>query len=192
MSNYRPNVARHLRDLIAELGPIGSLLDFGAGNGWMLSQVLTVDAQIDSAKAIDVQKRSEYHFPVELYDGDRLPFGDRSFDATMAVDVLHHCPDPAAGLREAARVTDRFIIIKDHTYRTPVGFATLSILDEIGNWKFGIPSRYKYQKDFSWDLVLAQEGFGVRHRVNPLPCHDGLLSFTDRLQCGVIYERTSA
>ena len=90
MSNYRPNVARHLRDLIAELGPIGSLLDYGAGNGWMINQVLTADTEIDSATAVDVQPRAE---------------------------------------------------------------------------------------------------FTVRHRVSPLPCHEGFLSVTDRVHCGVIYER---
>ncbi len=191
MSNYRPNVARHLKHLITDLGPIDSLLDFGAGNGWMLSQLLTTDVRVNRAPAVDVQKRPQCHVPVRIYDGKRLPFDDRSFDATMAVDVLHHCPDPAAALRDAARVTRRFIVIKDHTYRSVAGFATLSLLDEIGNRKFGIPSRYQYQRDFSWDAVLAEEGFHVRHRVNPLPCHEGVLSVTDRLQYGAVYERSN-
>ncbi len=189
MANYRSNVAEHLRGAVAELGPLESLLDFGAGNGWMLNQLLTAEVEVGTATAVDVQERAEYHMPVDLYDGVRLPFEDRSFDASMAVDVIHHCPDPAASLREAARVTRRFIILKDHTYRTPIGFGTLSVLDEIGNRKFGIPSRYRYQHDFEWDQILIEEGFEVCERQHPLPCHDGALSVTDRLQHLSVYQR---
>ncbi|MGE0309896.1 MAG: class I SAM-dependent methyltransferase, partial [Acidimicrobiia bacterium] len=183
MSNYRPNVARHLRQTLRDLGPLESLLDFGAGNGWMLNQMLTEDVSIGQATAVDVQTRADYYLPVELYDGERLPFDDRAFDATMAVDVFHHCHDPKAALRDAARVTRRFVIVKDHTYRSSVGFATLSVLDELGNRKFGIPSRYRYQSKFTWDDVMSDEGFRLRHRSHPVPCHDGPLSITDRLQC---------
>jgi SAM-dependent methyltransferase len=189
VANYRHNVAQHLRAAVAELGSLDSLLDFGAGNGWMLSQLLTPDLDIGTATAVDVQKRAEYHLPVDLYDGDRLPYENRSFDATMAVDVLHHCPDPEASLRDAARVTRRFIIVKDHTYQSPIGFGTLSALDEIGNRKFGIPSRYRYQRGFEWDAILAEEGFIVLTREHPLLCHDGVLAVTDRLQHLSLYQR---
>lgn len=192
MANYRPNVARHLHQTLRELGPLESLLDFGAGNGWMLNQMLTADVSIGCATAVDVQERAEYFLSVETYDGQRLPFEDRSFDATMAVDVIHHCSDPRAALRDAARVTRRFLIVKDHTYRSKVGFATLSVLDELGNRKFGIPSRYRYQSRFTWDEVMAGEGFRLHRRSYPLPCHDGALSITDRLQCLAVYERIAA
>jgi SAM-dependent methyltransferase len=192
VANYRRNVARHLREVIREIGPLDGLLDFGAGNGWMLNQLLTADVDVGTATAVDVQRRDEYHLPVELYDGERLPFDDRSFDATMAVDVIHHCADPEAALRDAARVTRRFIILKDHTYRSQVGFAILSALDEAGNRKFGIPSRHRYQSGFAWDAALIDAGFTLRQRVHPLPCHDGVLSFTDRLQCLAVFERTTA
>ena len=36
-----------------------------------------------------------------------LPFGDKSFDAAMAVLSDHHWPDPIAGLREMQRVARR-------------------------------------------------------------------------------------
>ena len=191
MANYRPNVAQELKQLFRELGPIESLLDYGAGNGWMLNQLLTTDIEIGEVTAVDVQERAEYFLDVTLYDGDRLPFDDQQFEATMAVDVLHHCPDPHASLRDAARVTRKYLVIKDHTYGTPVGFAALSVLDEVGNRKFGIPSRYRYQKDFTWDDVLREEGFEISRRVHPLPTHDGVLAVTNRLQCLSLYERTA-
>lgn len=38
-------------------------------------------------------------------DGVRLPVRDGVFDAVFAAGLVHHLPDPAAGLREWARVT---------------------------------------------------------------------------------------
>ena len=37
-------------------------------------------------------------------DGHILPLPDASVDAVFANMYLHHCPDPAAALREMARV----------------------------------------------------------------------------------------
>jgi SAM-dependent methyltransferase len=37
-------------------------------------------------------------------EAERLPFAGRSFPAVLLSEVLEHCPDPAAALREALRV----------------------------------------------------------------------------------------
>jgi len=39
-----------------------------------------------------------------LYDGERLPFPDASFDTVLSVQVLEHTPQPAALVAEMARV----------------------------------------------------------------------------------------
>lgn len=41
---------------------------------------------------------------------ERLPFGDQSFDAAMAVCTIHHWQDPIAGLREMRRVARRVVV----------------------------------------------------------------------------------
>jgi SAM-dependent methyltransferase len=42
---------------------------------------------------------------------ERLPFGDQSFDAAMAVSTVHHWQDPIAGLREMRRVARRVVVL---------------------------------------------------------------------------------
>jgi len=42
---------------------------------------------------------------------DRLPFDDRSFDTVLLFEVVEHAEDPAALLREAARVGRRNILL---------------------------------------------------------------------------------
>jgi SAM-dependent methyltransferase len=41
---------------------------------------------------------------------ERLPFGDQTFDAAMAVCTVHHWDDPVAGLREMRRVARRVVV----------------------------------------------------------------------------------
>jgi SAM-dependent methyltransferase len=47
---------------------------------------------------------------VTVFDGERLPVDDDSFDVALLSHVLEHVPDPAALLREAARVSRAVVI----------------------------------------------------------------------------------
>jgi SAM-dependent methyltransferase len=44
-------------------------------------------------------------------DATRLPFRDGQFDLVVCVEVLEHLHDPAAGLRELARVSSRHLLL---------------------------------------------------------------------------------
>jgi SAM-dependent methyltransferase len=46
-----------------------------------------------------------------LFDGVRLPFADRVFDASLLVFVLSYPDDPAALLRDAARVASNRVLV---------------------------------------------------------------------------------
>lgn len=48
---------------------------------------------------------------VTVYDGSSLPADDGAFDLAILSHVLEHVPDPAAVLREAARVA-RFVVVE--------------------------------------------------------------------------------
>lgn len=84
---------RFARDAI----PAGSrVLGIGAGRGLSrdyLPGVDLVDTDIVAAPWIDV-----------VCDGQTLPFANASFDAAVAMAVLHHLPRPRQGLEELARV----------------------------------------------------------------------------------------
>lgn len=101
--------------------------------------------------------------PRIVSDGRRLPFADASFDATLLVDVLHHADDPAATLREAARVSRRSIVIKDHLRTGRWSQAVLAFMDWFGNRPHGVALGYRFFAQDEWDHLFTTLGLGVRH-----------------------------
>ena len=101
-----------LAELVVAALPVavagGSALDLGAGTGAATralvaagaARVVAVDAAVGML-AHDAAQRP----PAVAGDALALPFAVGAFDATVAAFSLNHLADPAAGLREAARVT---------------------------------------------------------------------------------------
>ncbi len=56
--------------------------------------------------------------PVGQGVAEFLPFPDDSFDVAMALLTVHHWTNPAAGLREMARVADRQVVFFFEPLRT--------------------------------------------------------------------------
>ncbi|HEY1860439.1 MAG TPA: methyltransferase domain-containing protein [Gemmataceae bacterium] len=189
MNPYRCRILEMFRTLLKPHAPLARWLDFGGGDGWFGSS-LKEAGLAQEVVPVDVQARQRTFTEVALYDGKRLPFPDRSFDLVSSIDVLHHCPSPGDSLTDALRCTNRFFLLKDHTYRGVTGKLTLCLLDEIGNRRFGIPSLFHYQRGFEWSPLIEQAGFVLRQLVHPAACHTGLLGrATNRLQFVSLWER---
>ncbi len=118
----RHNPFRHLyaakRDAVVEIVgrlPAGRVLDLGGGPGRMavpLAQHHHVTLADISEEMLELARRTAAAAGIQpsalqtvrLDAGAALPFGDRSFDAAIAVDLICHLPDPTATLRELSRV----------------------------------------------------------------------------------------
>lgn len=74
---------------------VGSILDVGCGEEPVefMGDVVRLDLEPQRTDDLFVQA-----------DAGCLPFCDRSFDTVVLGDILEHVPDPAAVVREAARV----------------------------------------------------------------------------------------
>lgn len=84
------------------------ILDSGCGTGMFLEElsnraefVVGVDA---SPEMLKVAKGRAGKATLVLADADSIPFADWSFDTVVSVTLLQNMPNPAATVREVARV----------------------------------------------------------------------------------------
>jgi DNA-binding transcriptional MerR regulator/SAM-dependent methyltransferase len=95
--------------LWAALGDARTVLNVGAGTGSYEPPDRDVTAVEPSA--VMRAQRPPGSAPCVAADVEHLPFGDRCFDAAMAVSTVHHWRDPVAGLRELRRVARRVVVL---------------------------------------------------------------------------------
>jgi SAM-dependent methyltransferase len=93
----------------AALGDARTVLNVGAGAGSYEPSDREVTAVEPSATMI-AQRPPGAATAIQA-SAERLPFGDDSFDAAMAVLTVHHWADLGAGLSELRRVTRRRIVL---------------------------------------------------------------------------------
>lgn len=94
----------------AGITPGMRVLDVGCGTGALTEDLLRRDpghvcAVDPSAPFVDSVRTRLPDVDVRLAAAEQLPFDDGSFDAALALLVVHFMADPVAGLAEMARVT---------------------------------------------------------------------------------------
>jgi SAM-dependent methyltransferase len=119
--------------------PLGgsSVLDLGSGTGAGSRAAIAAGARVtatDFAPGMLLVDR-EQRPPAAAGDAVALPFRNDAFDVVLAPFSLNHLPDPARGMREAARVADRLLA---SAYATdddhPAKLAVETALTEFG-WR---------------------------------------------------------
>ncbi len=148
---------RRIRVLASHIGallPKGSkVLDVGCGDG-LIDRLIMQEHPDITISGTDILVRPTTHIPVIPFDGERLPFGDNSFDAVVFIDVLHHTNDPLILLKEARRVSKGVIVIKDHLKNGLMDHLILKLMDYVGNAYHGVVLPYNY-----WTLRQWKDAF---------------------------------
>lgn len=103
--------ASHLQALAALVDDRWVVGDLGCGTGQVaaalapfVARVIAVDRSGEMLQAARRRVRDTGTVEVRRGDLEALPIADGELDAATLLLVLHHIPDPAAALREAARV----------------------------------------------------------------------------------------
>ncbi len=119
-----------------------SVLDVGAAEGYVGANVakrlganaakrLGASKEV-AVRLVDIQDRNRTSLPLDVYDGQRLPYASDAFDAALLIFVLHHADRPEALLRETLRVGQRVAILES-TYVWGWERALLGLLDRLAN-----------------------------------------------------------
>jgi SAM-dependent methyltransferase len=140
-----------------ELHGGGSVLDLGCGDGSIARAVMHERAEYE-IRGLDVLVRPHTWIPVDLFDGQEIPFPDNSFDWITIIDVLHHTDDPQALLAEARRVARLGIVVKDHSREGVGAYSTLRFMDWVGNRGHNVRLPYNYLARDDWKSILAETG----------------------------------
>ena len=168
-----PRRARQIATAIAEMLPadVQTLLDVGCGDGSIARRVMDRRPGL-SATGTDVLARPHVAIPMQVYDGQRLPFDDDQFDAVMVIDVLHHCDDPDSILAEITRVARSAVVIKDHIASGALSRAVLRFMDWVGNRGHGVRLVYNYWTAEQWQRSWQRHGLKIierRHQLKIYP-----------------------
>ena len=188
-TGYRERTFGLIGNLLKPLGLIESSIDVGAGEGWFANRLMQ-EGLVQNCIPVEVSLRKHVEIEPIIYDGKTLPFPDNFAPLVYSIDVVHHAENPFELLDEIARVSSRWILLKDHTFDNFLGQITLQILDELGNRRFGIHSPGKYQKAWTWLEHLESRGYKLLSLLHPARCHTGILgAATNKLQFIALLEK---
>lgn len=171
---------RRTRVLSEALAPLlprqARVLDIGCGDGLVSRRIRERRPDL-VIEGVDILARPIVHIPLRLFDGAHLPFPDRSFDAALLVDVLHHTADPLRLLREAVRVCAQRLVIKDHTRDGLWAGARLRFMDYVGNVRHGVSIPANYWPEKRWREAFAELNLVVEYWTNHVPLYPGWASW---------------
>ena len=163
--------AHVLADVLAAQIPKGaSILDIGCGDGTIASLMAARRPDI-SIQGVEFAIRLSCRIPCTSFDGASLPFADRAFDGCLLVDVLHHTDDVTVLLKEAARVSRAFVLVKDHLCESALDHATLRLMDWVGNRPHGVRLTYNYQSHEAWIRHFADCGLRASEWTTSVPLY---------------------
>lgn len=135
-----------------------SVLDIGGGWGFYaepLKRRLGCEVTV-----LDVVEPKFKKAPVLTYEGERIPFPDKTFEVSLLVTVLHHVPIPEKVLAEAKRVTRGFVIVVEDLYRHRLGRIWTILRDSFFTFEwFGHPRQFR-TKD-QWRRCFQALGFEI-------------------------------
>ncbi|MBE7560847.1 class I SAM-dependent methyltransferase [bacterium] len=96
----------------------GPVLEVGCGNGFLTRAL----ARRLPVVGVDFSREMLAHNPTTgriQARAEALPFPDGAFPVVLCQSLLHHCPDPAAVLREMARVSRCCVIAHEPNRNNP-------------------------------------------------------------------------
>jgi 2-polyprenyl-3-methyl-5-hydroxy-6-metoxy-1,4-benzoquinol methylase len=155
------------------------ILDIGCGEGKVLEQLRasfstpSTGIDIDPAR-ICLAKSHSGGIPFAVGNAQELPYEDNSFDFVMILEVLEHVGDPDIVLREAFRVTSKFLLasVPNEPWWRIGNLARLKYIRDLGNtpehinhwtvrgFKTFISEHFKIVKvetPILWTFVLAEK-----------------------------------
>jgi SAM-dependent methyltransferase len=194
---HKPIYARRLAvlasKLISHLETGDKVLDIGCGSGMLGEAVLKYRGCPNGVTYRGLEKSKRGGEPIEVleYKAGQLPFVDQAFDVVILADVLHHEEQKDFLLSEAARVSKRVLVVKDHKPEGFLGFWRVCFLDWAANNPYEVKCLYRYHTREEWRVMFEEHGLIPISEETSLDLYPPLFNFLfgRRLQYFVVLQR---
>jgi SAM-dependent methyltransferase len=143
------------------LAQASSVLDIGVGSGLALQHIIQQNPHLVAA-GVDLQdfRLAGVEVPLQLYNGEVLPFEAGQFDIALLFYVLHHCHNPRHLLSGAIRVTRRRLIIIEEFDLPNTDPTTLALTEWHSHQALGLTIDLPYHLfgKIEFETMLRQAG----------------------------------
>jgi SAM-dependent methyltransferase len=146
---YRESEAhRQGRDLelFAEWAAGKTVLDVATGGGHVAARLREAGCEVVTCDPAPGMR------PDVICRAEDLPFADASFDVVACRVAAHHFEDPAAALRELARVSRELVLVADNLYLGEAGEEADRLRD---------PTHVRNYSEDEWRDLFGQAGLEV-------------------------------
>ncbi len=170
---------------------IKDVLDIGCGDGF-IGKAIKRGRKGLNVYGVEVLKRDKCMIPYELFNGIKLPFKNNSVDCCLLIDVLHHTKDLNKLVKEASRVSKKYIVIKDHFCENKLAFTVLKIMDWIGNNGYHVNLTYNYKSRTQWNKIFKINKLkiiSIREKLNIHPWYLRII-FSNNLHFMVLLKKS--
>ena len=134
-----------------------TVLDFGCGTLRIAEAIQrNIDVNITGIDVIDINATT---LPFRIYDGQTIPFEDKSFDVTYAAFVFHHTTNIERLMSECVRVTKRRLLILEDVYQNKLELLVTKAMDS-GN------IFYSSEMDIPFNFMKKSQWIDLFHRFN--------------------------
>lgn len=149
-----------IRKIEPYLKKTDSIIDIGCGGAHIAKALKDMGYH---ATPLDIKNKSYFEDmqPI-IYNGEKIPFPDASFDVALLLTVLHHIKNPLITLAEAKRVSKRIIIIEDLHVGLFQKYLTFAMDSLLNREFFGHPHTNKTEKE--WETTFQEMGLKILDR----------------------------
>jgi SAM-dependent methyltransferase len=193
---YRMRLQGLHQEIVPILQPGDQVLDVGCGSGALGKAILHSPKCPPGVEVTGLEKfrRGDEVALVKFYDGQKIPYPDKSFDVVILADVLHHASDPRNLICECSRVVKRVLIVKDHKVEGFLAQQRISFMDWTSNVQYGIPCLYRYNTLKEWEKLFGQLDLEIEIELDSMKIYPSIINlfFGGRIQFMAVLRNNGA
>ena len=142
-----------ISSLLPHLNQHDAILDVGAGDGCLTKALQNLGYNAVALDVVDAGTCTKS----TIFDGEHIPFEDKSYDVAIVSFVLHHVKDQDAMLRELRRVSKKVLVFEDIPHNHTID-KYLTQLHSHSSWGH---NNKGFHMEAAWRQKFSEHGFNT-------------------------------